>query len=410
MLDKNNERQLAYLTTVDAITPIKKADRLEAAHVGGWVVVVSKNEFKVGDPAIYLEIDSQVPIDKTPWCDMEFLVSKGGKIKTQKIRGQISQGLLVPVTAFGWTICKNTVIKDDKGKYHHTDDESRFLTKQLGITYSSIEDRKRKGAAPDKYKKMAQRHPELGKKWWWKKLYKSNLGKKILFVFFGKKKDDRNWPEWVSKTDEERVQNEPWILSSQDTWIATEKIDGSSSTFTMRRVKNGLRTRYEYYVCSRNVNFDTPEKQDRCFYPTNIYIEMSNKYHMEDVLRRFLDNHPDCEWVTIQGETFGDGVQRRNYSRKDHDFRAFNLIDSISGRWNSISAANYLAKDGIPWVPILETLTLDKFHNSVDEILNYATGKSKLDGLPREGIVFRNMDGIGSFKAVSNEYLLKYHQ
>lgn len=220
MLDNTGKRQLAYLVKIDAITPIEKADRLEAAHVGGWVVVVSKGEFKVGDPAIYLEIDSQVAIDKAPWCDMDFLVSKKGKIKTQKIRGQISQGLLVPVTAFGWTICKNTVIKDDKGEYHHIDDESRFLTKQLGITYSSVEDRKRKGAAPDKYKKMAQRHSELGKKWWWKKLYKSNLGKKILFVFFGKKKDNaiafpKNFPG-VTVTDQERcVIGQTKILTDQ---------------------------------------------------------------------------------------------------------------------------------------------------------------------------------------------------
>lgn len=220
MLDNTGKRQLAYLVKIDAITPIEKADRLEAAHVGGWVVVVSKGEFKVGDPAIYLEIDSQVAIDKAPWCDMDFLVSKKGKIKTQKIRGQISQGLLVPVTAFGWTICENTVIKDDKGEYHHIDDESRFLTKQLGITYSSVEDRKRKGAAPDEYKKMAQRHPEFGKKWWWKKLYRSNLGKKILFVFFGKKKDSAiafptKFPG-VTVTDQERcVIGQTKILTDQ---------------------------------------------------------------------------------------------------------------------------------------------------------------------------------------------------
>lgn len=220
MLDNTGKRQLVYLVKIDAITPIEKADRLEAAHVGGWVVVVSKGEFKVGDPAIYLEIDSQVAIDKAPWCDMDFLVSKKGKIKTQKIRGQISQGLLVPVTAFGWTICENTVIKDDKGEYHHIDDESRFLTKQLGITYSSVEDRKRKGAAPDEYKKMAQRHPEFGKKWWWKKLYRSNLGKKILFVFFGKKKDSAiafptKFPG-VTVTDQERcVIGQTKILTDQ---------------------------------------------------------------------------------------------------------------------------------------------------------------------------------------------------
>ena len=104
MLNKNNERELAYLVIVDAITPMN-ADRLECAHVGGWHCVVGKGEFKPGDLAVYFEIDSQLP-DVEPFSSMEFLKSKNFKIKTQKIRGEYSQGLLMPVSAFGWTIEK----------------------------------------------------------------------------------------------------------------------------------------------------------------------------------------------------------------------------------------------------------------------------------------------------------------
>lgn len=202
-------------------------------------------------------------------------------------------------------------------------------------------------------------------------------------------------------------QNMPWILNDKSPWIATEKIDGTSTTFTMKRGKKRLfgKNENEFYICSRNVVFDKPDK--KCFYPTNVYIEMAQKYKMEAVLETYLNTHPDVEWVTIQGETFGDGIQKRNYSLKGHEFMAFNLIDSVRGRWNSVEAKDVCDSFGIPWVPILN----DNFilPDTVDELLNIATGESVLDHGMREGIVFRYQDGTKSFKAVSNEFLLKYH-
>ena len=82
MLNKSNERELAYLVTVDAVTPIEGYDRVELAHVGGWTVVAGKNEFHIGDPAIYFEIDSKLP-EIEPFINMEFLAKKHYKIKTQ---------------------------------------------------------------------------------------------------------------------------------------------------------------------------------------------------------------------------------------------------------------------------------------------------------------------------------------
>lgn len=406
MLNAKNVRELAYLVKVDSIAPMN-ADRLECVNVGGWHVVAGKGEFHEGDVAIYVEIDAQCPIDKTPWSNMEFLVSKHGKIKSQKIRGVVSQGLLVSVTNFGWSMDGAAAIESD-GTRHNLNDESRFLTEKLGITYATIEDQYRKGSDNvNKYAKMAQRNPELAKTWWWRKLYKSEIGKRVLWGLFSKRNVNKSWPDWVKKTDEERIQNIPWILSDDSTWIATEKIDGTSTTFSMKKVKKLFKTRYEYYVCSRNVNFSN--SSDKCFYNSNVYLEMSKKYNIENVLKNFLDEHPECTWVTIQGETYGEGIQKRTYSIKGHDFVGFNLIDDVNGRWNSEKAAAQLAPYGINWVPILGEIKLDQFHGSVDEILAYATGVSVIDGLPREGIVFRDIDGVKSFKAVSNEYLLKYH-
>ena len=64
MLNKENQRELCYVVTIDEIRPIPNYDRVEHARVGGWWVIVQKGQFNVGDPAIYFEIDSKVPSDK----------------------------------------------------------------------------------------------------------------------------------------------------------------------------------------------------------------------------------------------------------------------------------------------------------------------------------------------------------
>ncbi len=212
-------------------------------------------------------------------------------------------------------------------------------------------------------------------------------------------------------------QNMPWILQDKSPWIATEKIDGTSTTFTMKRGrKNWLgKVKNEFYVCSRNVVYDTPEQG--CYYETNPYVEMAERYHIEEVLEMILTNHPEYDWVTIQGETYGAGIQKRTYTLDilhqknndipEHDFCAFNFITSKEGRWNSVKACEILKSFGISWVPIVDTEFI--LPDTIEELLDKATGKSVVDGGMREGLVFRSQDGKKSFKAVSNEYLLKYH-
>ena len=411
MLNAKNERELAYLVIVDAIEPIPGKDRVECAVVGGWRTMVKKDQFKPGDVGIYFEIDSKTP-EKEPF---DFLEKYHYKIKTQKFKTFYSQGLLMHPDDFGWEVIEgqhNNVLKDDKGIFHRVDEESRFLTSQLGVTYAAAEDNKRKGASADKYKKMVQRNPDLFKKGWARWMMKREWGKKVMFFFFGKKKDKRTWPEWVVKTDEERIQCMPWVFEAADwhdvRWIATEKIDGTSTTFTMRRVG---KKKFEFYVCSRNVCFDTPEKADKCFYESNVYLEMAKKYEVEEVLRTILKKNETLEFVTLQGETYGEGIQKRDYSMKGHDFMAFNLIygynDGIVQRFNPIEMKARLVDYCIPCVPIVDEFF--KMPATCDELLAIATDKSKVDGKEREGLVFRDEKGERSFKAVSNEFLIKYH-
>lgn len=410
MLNKNNERELAYVVIVDAVTPIKGYDRVELAHVGGWTVVVGKGEFHAGDPAIYFEIDSQLP-EVEPFINMEFLAKKHYKIKTQKMCKSISQGLLMSAANFGWTIEKHNYgysIHEPGGAEHNAENESRFLTKQLNVTYAVPEDNARKANSVDKYKKMAQRNGKLFSRQPFKWLMKREWGRKLLFTFFGNKKDKTGWPAWVKKTDEERIENLPYLFEDKSSWIATEKIDGTSTTFTLKRGK-GYFDKDEFYICSRNVCFDKPDKN--CFYEKNVYIEMAEKYDIYNKMKYLLETeYKNCDWITIQGETYGAGIQKRDYHMTEHNFMAFNLISSNYGRENSLIMKDILEKEnGIPCVPIVtDSYTLPDTLEELREFVDSDT--SVIDGEIREGIVFRSYDGSRSFKCVSPTYLMKYHQ
>ena len=392
---KTKQRELAYVVNIDRIEPIIGSDNCEAAVVGGWRVMTRKGTFQAGDKAVYFEIDSKVPETET----FAFLAPKHYKVKTQKYtfggKGlMISQGLLMSFEDFGWDI----------NAYEVGD----FLTETLGVKYSVVEDNKRK-ASVDKYKRMAQRHAKLFKtnklvQW----LYARTWGKKLLFLFLGNKRDKKAafWPNWVVKTDEERVQNLPQLFPPDDTeWFVTEKVDGTSTTFTMKRLK---RNKYEFYVCSRNVCFDKPEKEEKLFYETNVYTEMAIKYNAEEVLKNILETHNEFEFVTIQGETYRKSVQQRDYHMDNVDFKAFNLIfgykDGTTKRLNPREMTEILTNTyNIPCVPILDEHF--KLPNSIDEMVAYADGDSVIDGDYREGVVLRTADGVNSFKAVSNYYL-----
>lgn len=387
MLNKNNERELAYIVTVDAVDPIDGYDRIALARVGGWHCVVSK-EMKPGDKAVYFEIDSLLPAadERFKFCEKYKY-----RIKTQRMcKGAVlSQGLLMPLSEF--PELANCEVGD-------------FVTERLGVKYYEPEDNIRKAATLDKYKRMAQRHGKLFAKQPFRWLMKREWGKRLLFVFYGRKKDKNGWPAWVKKTDEDRIQNVPYILNSDTRWVATEKIDGTSTTFTIHRGKHRW-NKPEFYVCSRNVCFRTGD--EAVYYDTNVYTEMAKKYNAQHVLEKMLLSRPKEEWITIQGETYGDGVQKRNYGVKGHDFAAFNLVYSTCGRVSTIEMRDTLSCYGIPSVPILGVDI--QLPNDVDEVLKRSDGTSYYDDGMREGIVYRSADGKQSFKAVSNEYLLKYH-
>lgn len=417
---ETKERELAYVVKVDEVRPIEGKDRVECAVVGGWTCMVPKDAFQAGSLGIYFEIDSKVDTNKPEFA---FTAKYNGKIKTQKFAvkdengnkiGQFfSQGLLMSPADFGWEI-----MAYDKGidmKNGTILLEGDFLTKELGVTYAEAEDNKRKAKSDPnaKYKSMMSRHPKLAKSKFGRWAMKHMFMKKILYFFLGRKSDKkREWPSWVVKTDEERIQN---LVSripefTQEVWVATEKVDGTSTTFTLKRNKKN----FDYFVCSRNVVMNQPGKEKTCYYAEtdgNVYVEMSNKYNMEEVLKDILlFEIPSCEFITVQGETYGGSIQKRDYSTKEHNLAVFNVIfgykDGRTIRLNPYEMTALMDQYNIPCVPIIGLVEIP---DTCEEILTMAHGDSAIDGLPREGIVFRTKDGERSFKAVDNEFLVKYH-
>lgn len=383
------ERELAHVEKIIDIQPIPGADRVELATVLGWKVMVRKGQFKVGDLAVYIEIDSECPHEEP----FTFLEKNHYKIKTQEyFKGTVlSQGLLMPLDEFN--IPADSVREGDG------------LTEKLHIKYSTPEDNYRKRPSADKYKQMARRNPKLFKHRWAKWLMKRPWGKKVMFALFGRRQDKkRGWPEWVKRTDEIRIQQIPWILDKKGPWVTSEKLDGFSASYTLKRGR-GLFGKDEFYVCSRNIVQEAPDQEKR--HGTNAYWEIENRYNVRAVLSTLMDIL-DVDWITIQGEIYGHKIQKRDYGMKDIDFAAFNLITSENGRYGTEEMEEILRdRCGIPCVPIVDSNYM--LPDTIDEILEYAGSESsQIDGGMREGVVFRSKDGSDSFKAVSNEYLLKY--
>lgn len=409
MLNKDKERELAYLIKVDAIEPIEGKDRVEAAVVGGWRTMVGKGVFKPGDIGIYFEIDSKLP--ERP--EFEFTAKYHYKIKTQKFKQFYSQGLLMHPHDLGWTVADDFVV-DNKGVAHDINDETRFLTKVLDVTYAVAEDNKRKAGSPDKYKLMAQRNAKKFSKPFFRWLMRRNWGKKLLFLFFGKKKDKegdkKKFPShfpYISKTDQERCENMTYILQDKTPYIKTQKCDGSSGTFILERKKRG----YEYYVCSRNVR-QLDENQE-CFYNENYYWQASNKYDIKGFLTKFLEENPDIEYACVQGEICAPGIQRNPHGLEELHFFAFHFTDSKIGRWDIREAKKLWDANGIESVPIIDENYIlpddfEEFKKSADGFYDPSVCEGKKQQR-REGFVYyKTTDPKFSFKNVSREYLAKH--
>ena len=389
----NDKRALAYTVIVDEIREIPGYDRVEHARVGGWWIIVAKaDNIKPGDMCVYFEVDSKVPATDERFA---FLEKRNYKVKTLKMCKVFSQGLLMPIALF----------PEIDTPFVYAD-----VTDLLGIKYAVDEDNERKATKVNKdkkYQSMAARHAKLFKKPFFRWMMRREWGRKLLFVFFGKKKDNpRGWPThfpFIHKTDEERCENLAHIvLGYKEPLIVTEKLDGTSTTFILERKG---RNKYEFYVLSRNVR-QADEKQE-CYHDHNIYWDMAFKYNIETKLREYMEKYPLLTYVCVQGESVGS-VQGNPLKLAEDDFYVFNFIDSLNGRWASTAAREIVEEMGMQFVPILDNEFM--MPTDMEEFKQMATAPSVVNpNVMREGIVLRDPTNDFSFKNVSREYLMKHN-
>jgi RNA ligase (TIGR02306 family) len=328
------ERKLATVDIIRELAPIPGADAIERATVRGWHVVVKKGEFNVGDPCIYIEVDSNLPLNNPHF---EFLAAKANgkerfRVRTSKFRGQISQGIVFPLEITGLL---EYVVGHD-------------VTDLLNI---------------EKYE------PEIP----------ACLAGDVKGPF----------PGFISKTDEERIQNLVDVLPQfrGTTFYVTEKLDGTSATFYYRKG--------EFGVCSRNWELREAEG--------NTFWQVARKLDLERILST------DGEFA-LQGEIIGPGIQKNRLQRKAHELYVFKVIDLLTCKpLSAAQTVDFCTKHGLTMVPVLEHVVLQD--QTVDDFVAYATRNSVLTPqVKSEGFVFRTAvhEPYFSFKALNPEYLLKH--
>lgn len=335
-----SERQLATIRKIAAIEPIEGADAIEVAVVDGWKVVVKKGEFAVDQLAVYFEIDSWMPTELAPFLTKgteprEYEGVKGERLRTVKLRGQISQGLLLPLEP----TCANI--------------ESELFE---GLDVSV---------------------PLNINKW------ERPMNAQLAGMARG------NFPALVPKTDQSRIQNltRNFAKLQEDTWSVTEKLDGSSCTFYLDLFG-------EFHVCSRNLDLKQTEG--------NTFWQLALQLDIEGVMRRH-----SLSGMAIQGEMIGEGIQGNQYKTK-LDFYVYDMYNTSTGEYIlPIQLESACKRLGLKHVPILIDST-DLTAMTIQSIIDFAEGKSKLNGSEREGVVFKsNTVHDSSFKAISNKWLIK---
>jgi RNA ligase (TIGR02306 family) len=329
-------RKLATIRKIDSLTPIEGADAIECATVGGWKVVAQKGLYKEGDLAVYFEIDSWIPHELAPFLSKGkeprvFEGVSGERLKTIKLRGQLSQGLLMPLEE----ACKNI-------------DSELFEGLDVSFPLNIIK---------------------------WEK----PINAQLAGVCKG------NFPTLIPKTDQERVQNLKKEVAVADGKLfeVTEKLEGSSMTCYLM---DG-----EFGVCSRNM--DLKETEGNSFWAT------ARREGVEEKMR-FSDN------FAIQGELVGPGIQGNIYKLSQTEFYVYDVYDIKDGEYlKPADRVDLITRLGLKHVPV-------QWHSfplagDVDTLLAQAEGRSWLNkDQEREGIVFKEVNGGMSFKAISNKYLL----
>jgi hypothetical protein len=353
---------LASVQRIISLQPIEGADKIEKATVLGWDIVVKKDEYKVGDLCAYIQIDTVVP--ELP--EYEFLRERKFRVRTIKLRKQISQGLIVPLP---------------KGKWNEGDD----LTEILGVK---------------KYEKPSNRSeryvkPRMPKVWYkkWIYLFKYNF----LFKVFPKLQRLSRSPfpkHLVSITDEERIQNIPQVLSQYagKEFVVSYKLDGSSITI----IHNKVLGKSKFRICSRN--FELHDKKNDWY---KVFSETKFENEVLKLVRHFKTND-----IIIQGEAIGK-FNGNHHNLPIDQIRVFNIY--VDGkRLPQDVCIDICVSYSIPHCPLYKTAVLN---HTLPEILKESEIRDILNpNVDVEGLVWRCIEDNLSFKVINNKYLINNNE
>lgn len=351
------ERKIASIRTIDDIKPIKGADRILLAVVGGWMTVIPIADLlSIGDHVVFVEIDGFVPTELAPFLTApghtprEYNSVSGERLKTRKFKGELSQGLIIPLQKCRHLIPDDVVIEDGL-------DVASYLNIQKWEPYIS---------------------PQM------QGVMKGNFPTHI-----------------IPKTDEDRCQSMNRSIfehHANDTYEVSIKLDGSSITVYSHAGVGG--------ICSRNVDFKLEGNDD------NTFVSTARSTNLFDFVQTLNRN------IAFQGELMGPSIQGNREELSEFRIFIYKIWDidarrflNAEERHDLIKAAqDYGAK--IDSVPILfkDTSLQELGITDVFDLVKYASGPS-LNAKYREGLVFKsNTDTSFSFKAISNEYLLRFEE
>lgn len=343
----NGERRMAWVARIEEIFPIPERDRIVQYRIGGWKVIDGIDKYKIGDMVIYVSVDSWVPNTLAPFLsrDKEPRVYEGvpgERLKTIKMGGALSQGLLLPLTALQ---------NDGQWIDGVTVDEDTDVTEVLGIL-------------------KWERTPE-----------------------FRAANAKGNFPHFLRKTDQERVQNvRPRTLEQVGpaTYEVTEKLEGQSFTAYLW---DGV-----FGVCSRNLELKADEP--------STWIDTANRYDLEAKLRAFFER--TGEQIAIQGEQVGPGIEGNIYKLDSVRLYVYDVFNIAEQKYLSPAMARAVVDLlGLDYVPVVD-IAFELPERYCDELLAMAHCESRLAPYFAEGLVFKvNSDKSDfSFKAIGNFYAM----
>ena len=353
---------LASIQKIINLESIPNADSIEKATILGWEVVVKKGEFNIGDKVCYIQIDTVVPPD--PY--FEFLKDRKYRVRTIKLRGQISQGLIIPAPIGNWK-------------------EGDDLTELMKITKYEKPD-----TNPQKYEK-----PREPKTFWAKHWYRFKYDCAFKWFPFLKPKYRSPFPKHlVPITDEERIQNIPDILRKYQgkPFITSYKLDGSS--ITIIHSKSFGKSRFR--ICSRR--FELHDKH-------NDWYKVFNATDFKSEILKLVKQYGTND-IIVQGEAVG--TFNGNYHNiRPNQIYIFNIY--VNGkRINQEELINTCKANNIPHCPMYKKVILN---HTMDEILEFSKIKDVLNPtVEAEGLVWRCLEDNQSFKVINNNFLIKNNE